>query len=188
MGNVFGPEFGKSSGQVKKDGQDGRNWLFWLTLFIIGFIILLMVYFLFLPVSNKSSRLKVEDEFILVNRIEDTILSWITVATFFITLGIIIKGFERYSIYFSLTFLLMGIIMLVMGNINYLGDRQLILQGNFKVPAKLDVLFIVVIIGIIVTIFILYDIIRYEVPTSLPSWMTKSWTGGYEAKSGKNTP
>nr|QBK91205.1 MAG: uncharacterized protein LCPAC202_01790 [Pithovirus LCPAC202] len=173
MGNVFGPEFGKRSEQTKKRPDDGRGWLFWLTLFVIGIIILLMVYFFFLPMSPKG-KLKTEEEFSLVNRIEDTILAWITIATFFITLGIIIKGFERYSVYFSLTFILMGIIMLVMGNINYLGDRQLILRNNFEVPAKLDVLFIVVIIGIIVTIFILYDVIRYEVSTGMPEWMTKS--------------
>ena len=146
MGNVFGPEFGKRSSQVTETDQQSRGWLFWLTLLVIGIIIVLMIYFLFLPGSDKLPRLKVEDEFILINRIEDTILAWITVSTFFITLGIIIKGFERYSIYYSLTFILMGIIMLVVGNINYLADRQLILQNNFKVPAKLDVLFIVTII------------------------------------------
>ncbi len=173
MGNVFGPEFGKRTGQVREKVEDGRNWLFWLTLFVIGIILLLMVYFFFLPTSPKNKSMTA-DEFVLINRIEDTILAWITIATFFITLGIIIKGFERYSVYFSLTFILMGIIMLVMGNINYLGDRQLILGKNFDVPGKLDVLFIVVIIGIIVTIFILYDVIRYEVSTGMPEWMTKS--------------
>lgn len=175
MGNVFGPEFGKRSEQTKKRPDDGRGWLFWLTLFVIGIIILLMVYFFFLPTSPKNKSMTA-DEFILINRIEDTILAWITVATFFITLGIIIKGFERYSVYFSLAFILMGIIMLVMGNINYLDDRKLILGKNFDVPGKLDVLFIVVMIGIIITIFILYDVIRYEVSTEMPEWMAKSKT------------
>ena len=93
-------------------------------------------------------------------------LAWLTIAVFFITLAIIIKGFERYSIYFSIGFLVTGIIVLVISNIDYLNDRRLITASGLTVRPRMDALFVIVLIAIIISTFMLYDIIRYEVPSS----------------------
>lgn len=167
MGNAL-----RSETPTDRSVNDGQDWMLWLTLIIIGIIVVFMVYFYFQPTSKMKGgqALPNTDEFIFLNRIEDTILAWITLSALFITLSIVIKGFESNSIYYSIIFLLIGIISLIMANINYLEDRKRIIQARLLVPSKLDVLFMIVIVGIVVSILILYDIIRYQLPKGPSSW------------------
>ena len=113
MGNKFGQtseENGQRRDNMFRGATEGhQSYLFWLLIVIVGLIIIFMVYFFFWPPPN-SKKLEIndqfKDEFDILNRLEDTLLAWITIGTFFVTLGIIIKGFERYSIYYSLGFLM----------------------------------------------------------------------------------
>jgi magnesium-transporting ATPase (P-type) len=178
MGNVGGQISNPGSRRsLSKDATS--NYLFWLTVAVIIVIILVMAYFYFRPLPKSNGvNLTADDEFIILNRLEDTILAWITVATFFITFAIIIKGFERYSIFYSIGFLVLGIILLVMVNVNYLTDRQRIAAAGFKIKPRMDVLFVIVLMATIISIIILYDIINYDVPKvkgiEMQDWQSKS--------------
>ena len=76
MGNTFGPNAGKRSTSGnnyngKKNGRDNGSWLLWLTLIIVGIIVVLMAYLFFRPFSDseEKSPLKADDEFTIINRL-----------------------------------------------------------------------------------------------------------------------
>ena len=160
------------SSTISPDGEG--NWLFWLAILVIIFIIILFAYVFNYgspdgrrfqisrgkqPVRDQQSDFHDREE---ADRIERLYLAWITIASIFLASAIIIKGFVADSIYYSIIFFIIVILILVIANVDYLNERKALLEANIPTFPRLDYLFFIVTFVIFVAIFIIYDILRRD--------------------------
>ena len=150
------------------DRGSGFDWLFWLMVVII---IAIIIFFVFvsrngLPSNtwtmhnkDKSDSL---NELEMVDRLERNFLAWITMASIFLAAAIIIKGFERYSVYYSIVFFIIVILLLIITNADYLTEKRKLEELGINVFPRLDYLFLIVTLVIFVNIFIIYDILKND--------------------------
>lgn len=139
-----------------------------LTWIMLGIIILIIIIFVYVSSygtsrqdTNKSKQDRLED-LGRIDRLEGVYLQWVILATVFLIMTFRVKGFEAASIYFSVAFMIITIIIFVIANVEYLYERMDLCQDVIKSPARLDYLFAIVGIVIIICVFLLYDILKND--------------------------
>ena len=83
-------------------------------------------------------------------QLENNFLAWITVASIFLAIGVIIKSYEDYGNYYFVAFFSIGITLLLVTNLDYLKERKNLVDQNVEVFPRLDQLFILITITIII--------------------------------------
>lgn len=105
-------------------------------------------------ISNGSS----ED----FDRVEDNYISWIIAAFLFFSAAVYVKGFEADTSVVSTIFLIIVLLMLIIINFEYLIDRCNLLEEGQEIRNRLDYLFgIICIVIIVISIFAL-DSVRQQ--------------------------
>ena len=97
-----------------------------------------------------------------VQQLENNFLAWITTASIFLAIGVIIKSYEDYGNYYFIAFFSIGITLLLITNLDYLKERKILEDQNIEVFPRLDQLFILISITIlicsIITVIVLSNI------------------------------
>ncbi|GAH12736.1 unnamed protein product, partial [marine sediment metagenome] len=73
-----------------------------------------------------------------VQQLENNFLAWITMASIFLAIGVVIKSYEDYGNYYFVAFFLIGIGLLVITNMDYISERQELSDKGFKIFKRLD--------------------------------------------------
>ena len=97
-----------------------------------------------------------------VQQLEDNFLAWITAASIFLAIGVVIKSYKNYGNYYFIAFFFIGISLLIVTDADYLKERERLNDKNLEVFPRLDILFILILAAIIIcsiiTLFVLYEI------------------------------
>ena len=131
------------------------NWSWWIVILIILVILTIFIY-----EGTKDSNTAQSPEAIKeIDRLERNFLAWITVASIFLAAAIIIKNFLNSSSYYSIVFFIIVILLLTITNADYLQERKSLAQKGITVFPRLDYLFLIVTVVIIICVIIIYNII-----------------------------
>lgn len=139
--------------------------LTWIMVAVIILIILIFVYISTYGTGRKDKHKTREErleDLASIDRVEHTYLNWIILATVFLIMTFRVKGFEPASIYFSIVFMIITILIFVIANVEYLYERVDLLEDGITTFGRLDYLFAIVAVVIIVCIFLLYDILKND--------------------------
>jgi len=99
-----------------------------------------------------------------VQQLENNFLAWITAASIFLAIGVVIKNYKDYGKYYFIAFFSIGIALLIITNLDYLKEREKLTEQKLEVFPRLDQLFILIsvaiILCIIITIIVIFDILN----------------------------
>ena len=101
----------------------------------------------------SSEKEKIEK----IDRLERIFLSWITNAAIFLASAPIMRNMGKNGKYYTLVLLVIGIAMFTVTNIDYLQERSKLTEDEIEIPLRLDLLFVIRTIVIIVMAIIGYD-------------------------------
>lgn len=144
--------------------------LFWPMLIILTIVIITLIYMFTLPlpfpegfvsddIEPRKHPLTPDDEFLVINRIEDTIIEWLAVVVFLITLAVILRRLDK-NIYFSIIFLIIAFVTSIVLNLDYIQHRRRAAESGYETTWRMNYLFYIVLIIITIITFILHDIVR----------------------------
>lgn len=102
-----------------------------------------------------------------VQQLEDNFLAWITAASIFLAIGVVIKSYENYGNYYFIIFFSIGIGLLIVTVSDYLTERKRLTEKGLKVFPRLDQLFYLILLTIIVCIVITIIVFREILDTCL---------------------
>jgi len=144
--------------------------LFWPMLIILTIIIIVLISMFsstlpyphdFIPSDKSKDRhpLTIDDEFTIINKIENTLLEWLAVVVFLITLAMILRHLDK-NIYFSIFFLTVAIVTSIVLNLDYIQSRRDAAELGYETTWRMNYLFFIVLVIIAIVTFILYDVIK----------------------------
>ena len=146
--------------------------LFWPMFIILTIIVIVLIFMFTTPLPypddhiHSSMREKEYDqvwepdhEFTIINEIENTQLDWLRVVVFLITLAVILRTLDK-NIFYSIFFLIVSFVTAIVLNIDYIQNRREAAKSGYETTWRMDYLFYVVILIMVIVAFILYDIIR----------------------------
>jgi len=135
---------------------------------MLAVIILIIIIFVYISSYGRSGRdSKLSDKEYLarqgrLDRLEGVYLEWIILATVFLIMTFRVKGFEPGSIYFSIIFMIITILIFIIANVEYLYERVELYESGITVLRRMDYLFCIVTIVILTCIFLLYDMLKND--------------------------
>ena len=144
--------------------------LFWPMLIILTIIVVVLIFIFTSPlpfpddfvssdVEGKSHPLRPDDEFTIINEIENTQIDWLRVVVFLITLAVILRSLDK-NIFYSIFFLIVAFVTCIVLNMDYIQNRREAAKSGYETNWRMNYLFYVVLVIMVVVAFILYDIIR----------------------------
>ena len=133
-------------------GISSYTWI--LILFIIGLAVFFMRTLLSTPTPPEEPIKKPRDE---IDRIENYIIDWMTVASIFLAAAIITRASEKFTPYYSVLFFSITIAILTSTAVEYLEDRNILSSVGIGIFARLDFFFIIIVVLIIVLLYIIHD-------------------------------
>ena len=92
-----------------------------------------------------------------IDRLERIYLSWITNGAIFLASAPIMRTVGKNGKYYTLILLVIGIVIFAVTNIDYLQERTELTNNDIDIPLRLDLLFVIMTVVIIVMIIIGYD-------------------------------
>ncbi len=144
-----------------------NNPIFWSILIIATITIITLIFLFFQPLPFPPGHKKncpdddiisIDDEFTIVNRIEDTQLEWLGVTVFFITLAVILRRFEDRAIV-TIIFILIAWSVLVVLGLDYIQSRRMAARAGHEVTWRMNFLFFISLVMLTIVSVILYDAI-----------------------------
>jgi len=90
----------------------------------------------------------------LVDNVESTFFSWITVASIFLAAALVIPVTKRY---FAPAFLIISIVLLLIGAFDYLGEGQILISTGLPIPSRLRLLFWLTLVILAIEVLLLFD-------------------------------
>jgi len=144
--------------------------LYWPMLIILTIIVVALIFMFTAPlpypegfisddVEPRKHPLVPDDEFIIVNQIENNQLEWLAVVVFLITLAVILRRLDK-NIVFSILFLIVAFATSIVLNLDYIQNRREAAKSGYETSWRMNFLFYVVLVITIIVTFILYDIVR----------------------------
>ncbi len=166
--------------------SSGPGWLVWVLVIIFVIIVLAFAYFSSppsrknmeeksnlakneeqsgiseIPISTETSKLTAAEKETKANRLESNYLAWITMSSIFLAAAFFVRGFERYNILYSLSFLIIVIMILFISSLDYLVERNKLQATGIEAFLRLDFLAIIVVVVIFVILVIIYDVLTHD--------------------------
>ncbi len=133
-------------------GVASYTWI--LIIIIIGIAVFFMRTLLATPVPPDEKIKKPRDE---IDRIENYIIDWMTVAAIFLAAAIITRASAKFTPYYSILFFSITIAILVSTAVEYLEDRNILASVGIGIFGRLDFFFVIIVILIIVALYIIHD-------------------------------
>ncbi len=153
----------KDKSDEDSPGYDRKSnpFLLSIILIILAVIVLWMGYRFYYTLQPRQyfDHTVTEKEFETVNRIEERLVFWVQASVLVVTIGILVRKFETHRVLFAILFTIVGICMLISANFTYMDNKEIATSFGYEVPARVDMLFVLVIVILIIAFFMLYDLL-----------------------------
>lgn len=102
------------------------------------------------------STLRSDEEQTAIDRLEENFLNWIRNASIFFITGVAMLSFEKLR-KIAYWVLIVSIVLLVITELDYITERQLLVERGFAVPYRLDSLWFITIFAIFLVVWLIYE-------------------------------
>lgn len=102
------------------------------------------------------SNLRSNEEETAIDRLEENFLNWIRNASIFFITGVAMLSFEKLQ-KVAYWVLIVSIVLLVITELDYIAERQLLIDRKFEVPYRLDWLWFITIFAIFLIVWLFYE-------------------------------
>jgi magnesium-transporting ATPase (P-type) len=139
--------------------------LTWIMIGLIIGIVLMFIYFLIYDTDRPDHdhtdkvSLALRSE---IDRVEANYITWIILSTVFLIMTFRVKSFEAGGAMFSVFFMIVSILLFILANVEYLSERKQLFNKGIIVFTRLDYLFAIITLVILICVMLLYDILKND--------------------------